>query len=125
MPEEQLAIEFLQKLLDGSRSVIVLAEDAEGASWRVVTNEELQVLRPIIERPADATPPPLPLCYNLEDAAKAIGVSAHKLSGWLRRQHHPVPHIKDGRRIIIPADLLNEWLREEAGRNASNRESYR
>ena len=118
-------MEFLQKLLDGSRSVIVLAEDAEGASWRVVTNEELQVLRPIIERSADATPPPLPLCYNLEDAAKAIGVSAHKLSGWLRRQHHPVPHIKDGRRIIIPADLLNEWLREEAGRNASNRESYR
>ena len=47
MLEEQLAIEFLQKLLDGSRGVIVLAEDAEGASWRVVTNEELQVLRPI------------------------------------------------------------------------------
>ena len=106
MPEEQLAIEFLQKLLDGSRGVIVLAEDAEGASWRVVTNEELQVLRPIIERPADATPPSLPLCYNLEDAAKAIGVSAHKLSGWLRRQHHPVPHIKDGRQPNALMDCL-------------------
>ena len=33
------------------------------------------------------------LCYNIEQAAKVVGVSVHKLNSWLRRIEHPLPHI--------------------------------
>ena len=62
---------------------------------------------------------PSRLGYNLSEAAEAVGVSQHKIQEWLRRAVDPLPYIKDGRRIIIPVDLLIEWLRDEAGRQMS------
>lgn len=62
---------------------------------------------------------PSRLGYNLSEAAEAVGVSQHKIQEWLRRTVDPLPHIKDGRRIIIPVDLLIGWLRDEAGRQMS------
>ena len=52
--------------------------------------------------------------YNIEQTAALMGVGTHTVQGWIRREDRPLPHLRDGRRIIIPHFLLLEWLREEA-----------
>ena len=47
--------------------------------------------------------------YNLKEAAKLVT--------WLNRPDNPIPHIRDGRRILIPGFQLMVWLKEESDRN--------
>ena len=78
----------------------------------------MDTLRQLLDQKAsESVTLPNRLCYNVEEAAELVGVSVHKFNGWLKRSDHPVPHFQDGRRIIIPGDMLAEWLREEALRN--------
>ena len=56
-------------------------------------------------------------CYNLKEAARLVGASTSKLVTWLNRRDNPIPHIKDGRGILIPGFQLGEWLKEESARN--------
>ena len=110
---------FLDYLRTGSEQLLILVEDPESElGWRLFTKGDVNTLRQIMDQKArESATLPSKLCYNLEEAAQLVGVSAHKFNGWLKRSDHPIPHIQDGRRIIIPGDMLAEWLRDEALRN--------
>ena len=59
------------------------------------------------------------LCYNINQAAKAVGVGPHTIQAWLSRETDPLPHTKTDRRKVIPHFMLMEWLREECIRTIS------
>lgn len=121
MSDEDLTTQIWNEFVDGSRTIIALTNDATGESdWRLLTDAEMSALRSMLERrDAENVPPASRLGYNLEEAAKAAGVSVSKLSGWLRRPSHPLPHILDGRRIVIVIKQFEEWLWAEATRNTN------
>ena len=48
------------------------------------------------------------------EAAEHCNVSLPILDGLLHRKENPLPHIKVGRRYIIPRASLEKWLAEEA-----------
>ena len=114
---------FLGELRGAGDHLVILVEDAEiDSGWRVVPEADLVDIWRAVEsntRLDDGMPGRL--CLNISEAAEAVGVSQHKIQEWLRRAVDPLPHIKDGRRIIVPVDLLTEWLRDEAGRQTSRR----
>lgn len=61
------------------------------------------------------------ICRNLRETAQAVGVSTQTVQGWMRRRDNPLPHLRDGRRIIIPDFMLIRWIKEEAERNLQER----
>ena len=115
---------FLDTLRVGSEQLLILVEDQDsGLGWRLLSKGDVDSLKQLLER-KEREPAALPnrLCYNVEEAARLVGVSAHKFNAWLKRSNHPVPHFKDGRRIFIPVDMLAQWLREEVIRNIAESE---
>ena len=50
------------------------------------------------------------LALRPEEAARALGVSESSL----RRMLPGLPHIRQGGVVLLPVDLLREWLRERA-----------
>lgn len=52
------------------------------------------------------------LAYSVREFAQALGISA-RLARELVRQHK-VPHLRIGRRVLIPAAEAERWLREQA-----------
>ena len=110
---------FLDNLRTGSEQLLILMEDPEShLGWRLLTKGDVNTLRQIMDQQTSQSDAlPNRLCYNVEEAAQLEGVSVHKFNGWLKRRDHPVPHTLDGRRIIIPGEMLEEWLRDEARRN--------
>ena len=115
---------FLDTLRVGSEQLLILVEDQDsGLGWRLLSKGDVDSLRQLLER-KEREPAALPnrLSYNVEEAARLVGVSANKFNAWLKRSNHPVPHFKDGRRIFIPVDMLAQWLREEVIRNIAESE---
>ncbi len=112
---------ILVALRGGGDRLLVLVEDAAvDSGWRIVTEAQLVEIGQSLESSSrEAGSVPGKLSYNLSETAEAVGVSQHKVQEWLKRAVDPLPHIKDGRRIIVPVDLLIEWLRDEAGRQMS------
>ncbi len=53
-------------------------------------------------------------CLSLRprEAAAALGVSERTLWGWTQRGD--VPHIRRGKTILYPVDMLRKWLEEQA-----------
>lgn len=45
-----------------------------------------------------------------------MGVSLTTLDALMNRANHPIPHIRLGRKVIIPVKGLETWLAEEAER---------
>jgi len=56
-----------------------------------------------------------------DEAAKKLNVSLPTLDALLRRTENPLPSIRVGRKWLIPEAMLEEWLREEAGRQSARR----
>ena len=112
---------ILVALRGGGERLLVLVEDAAvDSGWRIVTEAQLvEIVQSLESSSREAGSVPSRLGYNLSEAAEVVGVSQHKIQEWLRRAVDPLPYIKDGRRIIIPVNLLIEWLRDEAGRQMS------
>ena len=110
---------FIEALRGRGDRILIVVEDPEADNgWKIVTEADLAELwQSVQSSKPESNGAPRMLCYNVEQAAKALGVSVHKLNGWLRRAEAPVPHIQDGRRILIPCHLLIQWLTEEAGKN--------
>lgn len=50
----------------------------------------------------------VPMAYRVHEAAQLLGVSPNTLREQIRLGR--VPHIRMGRRIIIPHDALETWL---------------
>ena len=63
---------------------------------------------------AKATPEPVDLrgrlSLNLEEAARAFGVSEKHLRNLLPE----IPHVRLGNRLVIPVKPAEEWLRQQA-----------
>ena len=115
---------LLVALRGGGDRVLILVEDSEAeAGWWIVTEADLaESARSLESITAESAGLPARLCYNVEEAAKSVGVSVRKFNTWIRRAEQPVPHIRDGRRILIPIHLLVQWLAEEAARNGGQGE---
>lgn len=71
----------------------------------------------------DCTAPPLEglpdlrtrLALSVSEAAAAVGVSERHLRSLLRE----IPHTPLGGRVVIPVDLLREWLRRRSQQGSS------
>lgn len=59
------------------------------------------------------TPPdtPAPLALRPKDAAPLLGVSERHL--WTLTNQGLIPHIRLGRAIVYPVDLLKAWMAEQ------------
>jgi len=56
------------------------------------------------------------LTLTRKEAAEVCSVSMPTLDAYLRRKENPLPSFRVGRKWIIPADSLRQWLLEEAAR---------
>ena len=122
--ESEDLLRFLEQQLGTSATPLLLARDPESPTgWRQWTGEDAETLCAWLSAKVEeqATNDHHIACYSAKQTAKLVGISMPKLQSLLRRRDHPIPHIRDGRRIIIPLFLLQEWLREEAVRNAKAR----
>jgi len=62
----------------------------------------------------DRTAPPVErLALSPVEAAEALGVSRSSVDELIASR--TIPFARVGRRVLIPADLLREWLNERAG----------
>ena len=124
MAESTVFERLLIALRGGGDQFLILVEDSEvETGWRIVTEADLaEIARSLESNAAECAGLPARLCYNVEEAARSVGVSVHKFNTWIRRAEHPVPHIRDGRRILIPIHLLVQWLAEEAAKNGRDGE---
>ena len=55
-------------------------------------------------------------CLNLVRTAETLGLSIHSTQRLMRRERDPLPHMRDGRRIIVPTFLLTQWIADEVQR---------
>ena len=112
---------ILVALRGGGERVLVLVEDAAvDSGWRIVTEAQLvEIVQSLESSSRETSGVPRRLGYNQSEAAEAVGISEHKIQEWLKRAVDPLPHIKEGRRTIIPVGLLIEWLHDEAARQMS------
>lgn len=55
-------------------------------------------------------------CYGRKEASERIGISLPTLDAFLNRSDNPLPHIRAGRKVIIPVSSLEAWLTAEAAR---------
>ena len=54
-----------------------------------------------------------------DQAAEYLNVSLPTIDAYIHRESAPLPHIKAGRKYLIPTAMLNEWLVQEAQRQTS------
>jgi hypothetical protein len=54
------------------------------------------------------------LCLSVFEAAKSVGLSEKHFRDEILPS---VPHLRVGRRIVIPVDGLREWLSEQSRKN--------
>ncbi len=57
------------------------------------------------------------LALRPREAAKALGVSERTLWDWTQRGD--VPHVRRGKTILYPVDVLRRWLDEQAKATAT------
>lgn len=62
--------------------------------------------------PAKVEPKTPCLAMRPREAAKALGISERLLWDWTNRGK--VPHIRVGKAILYPVDVLRRWLDEQA-----------
>ena len=60
------------------------------------------------------------LFITRKDAAEQIGVSLPTLDELLRREVHPIPSVRIGRRVFVMSDDLRQWAAEEKERAAAH-----
>ncbi len=55
-----------------------------------------------------------------QEAADYLGIGLSLLDQQIRRRAYPIPHIRVGRRVLIPSDELDRWIAEETERNVAS-----
>jgi len=58
------------------------------------------------------------LTLSVEDVCASTDSSRPTVMAFIHRSENPMPHIKAGRKYLIPRAALETWLIEEAARNA-------
>ena len=117
---------FLEGLCGTSAVPLLLAQDTDAPTgWRQWSDEDSEALCAWVSARVEGGAANVSgaACYNAKEASRVLGVSQPKLQIWLRRRDRPIPHIRDGRKILIPLVLLEEWVRAEAMRNIEGRPS--
>ena len=51
------------------------------------------------------------LALTIPEAARSIGISVRSL--WTKINMKEIPHLRIGRRVVVPVDLLRKWLDEQ------------
>jgi hypothetical protein len=66
------------------------------------------------ERSPARSPAPAPprLALRPKDAARALGIGERLL--WSKTNAGDIPHVRIGRAVVYPIDLLREWLARHA-----------
>lgn len=59
------------------------------------------------------------LVYTRHEAAELINLSIPTLEIYMKRVDNPIPHLRVGRRVLIPAEGLRRWVEEEAKRQGN------
>ena len=111
--------DYFQQYLESKHSPLLLARDhSSDTGWRRWTSEDDEALCDWLAEKvrAGVIGTSQITCYNLKEVAALLGVSVPKVQTWLRRQDHPLPHIRDGRIIMVPDFLLKDWLKSEAAK---------
>ena len=67
----------------------------------------------------DGDPPRLAL--RPKEAAKALGIGARLL--WSLTNQGLIPHLRLGKAIIYPVDLLRTWLADQVARGSSEKQN--
>lgn len=60
------------------------------------------------------------LVLGRREAAAALMVSLPTLDGFLYRTEAPLPHLRAGRKVLIPVNGLQAWLRAESERRVND-----
>ena len=55
-----------------------------------------------------------PFCLNVRQAAEKAGVGIKTIRSWTTKSTNPLPHMRDGRRVIIPIATFTDWLQQES-----------
>lgn len=101
-----------------ARGALFVRDPEADAGFRTWTAGDTEALcRWINESRRPETARPFRVCHNLEQTAEVLGVGIQTAQAWLRREHNPLPHIRDGRRIIVPHFMLIRWMVEETKRS--------
>ena len=101
----------------GSPSALIVRDREASSGLREWNAEDTRELCQWIDGKNGSQQSPSSICHNVEQTAAVMGVGTHTVQGWLRREQDPLPHLRDGRRILVPHFLLVRWVREEAERN--------
>ena len=111
-------LETCLKELAGCGPPWLMVKDSNEFGWRVWTPEDTKAICSRLNSfgPSSGGSPNV-ACYNAKEAARAMGVSISTLKELLRRKENPIPHIRNGRMIMIPVKALERWLLEECRRN--------
>lgn len=60
--------------------------------------------------------------YSRKEAALALGISLVTLDAFIHRAADPLPTFKAGsRKVLIPVDAMEAWVKRETERNTSGR----
>ena len=102
-------------------SGIIVRDPRASAGLREWSREDTRELGRWIEEREEAGRQHKPLCHNLSETARLAGVGIQTAQAWIRRRDNPLPHFRDGRRILIPHSTLVQWLEEETARTGSGK----
>ena len=105
---------FLQTLSGSDIQPALLVRDPESVvGLRAWTDEDSGALLEWVSADAQDANTDLQ-CLNQNEVADLLRVSIPTIMQFLRRECHPIPHLRNGRNIRVSLFLLKEWLREES-----------
>ncbi len=86
----------------GSPSALIIRDPESNSGLREWRAGDTEALCRWIDGGSAPAAAPARICHNLEQTAAAMGVGTHTVQAWLRRERDPLPHIRDGRRVLVP-----------------------
>lgn len=55
-----------------------------------------------------------PDAISVPEAAKRLGIGKNTAWDLVHREDNPLPHVRIGRRVVVPVAKLQAWLEESA-----------
>ena len=59
------------------------------------------------------------LMYSQQEGADVLGIGLNTLHKLIVRRENPLPHIRVGKRVLIPRDRLEAWIEAETDRQVN------
>jgi len=61
---------------------------------------------------------PLGACLSIPETCERLGVCRCTTWRMMRRRRNPLPHVRLGRRVLVPEGALARWITRELERSA-------